>query len=110
MCGKFQTIFLTVSNINEYTGVLMNAHLQPPGVEKLEDLEDQKGGAQVRLLLWLGLEQFQSEWAKEAIGGNVAVYAETVRGVANCSCPIINPFFPTSMRTKHALSNGVLLV
>eukprot|EP00731_Ephydatia_muelleri_P038121 Em0660g3a len=25
------------------------AHLQPPGVEKLEDLEDQKGGAQVRL-------------------------------------------------------------
>ena len=110
MCGKFQTIFLTVSNIKEYTGVLMNAHLQPPGVEKLENLEDQKGGAQVRLLLWLGLEQFQSEWAKEAIGGNVAVYAETVRGVANCSCPIINPFFPTSMRTKHALSNGVLLV
>ena len=82
MCGKFQTIFLTVSKINEYTGVLMNAHLQPPGVEKLEDLEDQKGGAQVRLLLWLGLEQFQSEWAKEAIGGKVAVYAETVRGVA----------------------------
>ena len=56
----------------------MNAHLQPPGVAKLEDLEDQKGGAQVRLLLWLGLEQFQGEWAKEAIGGNIAVYAETV--------------------------------
>ncbi|KAL5471557.1 hypothetical protein EMCRGX_G029682 [Ephydatia muelleri] len=81
MCGKFQTIFLTVSNIKEYTGVLMNAHLQPPGVKKLEDLEDQKGGAQVRLLLWLGLEQFQSEWAKEAMGGNVAVYAETFRMV-----------------------------
>ena len=56
----------------------MNAHLQPPGVSKPEDLEDQKDGAQVRLLLWLGLEQFQSEWAKEAIGGNIAVYAETV--------------------------------
>eukprot|EP00731_Ephydatia_muelleri_P020348 Em0013g75a len=66
MCGKFQTIFLT-----------------PPGVEKLEDLEDQKGGAQVHLLLWLGLEQFQSEWAKEAMGGNVAVYAETYE---NQSC------------------------
>ena len=60
--------------------ILMNAHLQPPGVEKLGDLEDQKGGAQVRLLLWLGLEQFQSDWAKEAVGGNIAVYAETVRG------------------------------
>ncbi|KAL5471556.1 hypothetical protein EMCRGX_G029681 [Ephydatia muelleri] len=82
MCGKFQTIFLTVSNIKEYTGVLMNAHLQPPGVEKLEDLVDQKGGAQVRLLLWLGLEQFQSEWAKEAMGGNVAVYAETYENQA----------------------------
>eukprot|EP00731_Ephydatia_muelleri_P020360 Em0013g87a len=65
MCGKFQTIFLT-----------------PPGVEKLEDLEDQKGGAQVRLLLWLGLEQFQSEWAKEAMGENVAVYAETYENQA----------------------------
>ena len=31
----------------------------------------------LRVLLWLGLEQDQSEWARAAPGGEVAVFAET---------------------------------
>lgn len=31
----------------------------------------------MRVLIWLGLEQYQSEWARSAPGGEVAVFAET---------------------------------
>lgn len=34
-------------------------------------------GALLRVLVWLGLEQHQSEWARSAPGGEVAVFAET---------------------------------
>ena len=53
-------------------------------MKKEEDLKEQKGGAQVRLLLWLGLEQFRAKWASGSggKGGEVAVFAETVSGSA----------------------------
>ena len=53
---------------------------QPPTVEEEEDLEDQKDGAQVRMMLWLEIEKEKSNFAEEVklIGGEFAVYAETV--------------------------------
>lgn len=38
----------------------------------------------VRVLLWLGLEQDQSEWARAAPGGEVAVFAETYENNVGC--------------------------
>ena len=52
--------------------------LQPPAVEKEEELKDLKDRAQVRLLLWLGLEKDQEKWTECCGGGEVAVFAETV--------------------------------
>lgn len=52
--------------------------LQPPVMEKEEELKDLKHRAQVRLILWLGLEKDQQNW-KECYGdGEVTLYAETV--------------------------------
>lgn len=47
-------------------------------MEKEEDIKDMEGGAQIRVLLWLGLEQDQSKWTMHTPGGEVAVFAETV--------------------------------
>ena len=58
--------------------------MQPPAVQKVEELEDLKDGAQVRLLLWLGLEKDCKEWTKHCPGGEVATFAETV-SLALCS-------------------------
>ena len=52
--------------------------IQPPAVEKEEDLEDAKGGAQLRLLLWLGLDGDSPRWCENISDGQIAVYAETV--------------------------------
>lgn len=38
----------------------------------------------LRVLLWLGLEQDQSEWARAAPGGEVAVFAETYENNVGC--------------------------
>ena len=67
--------------------------LQPPAVKKEEDLEELEDRAQVRLLLWLGLEQDQSEWTRAAPGGEIAVFAETVSGVCACvmhACAVLD--------------------
>ena len=50
-------------------------------MEEDEDLEDLKDGAQVRMMLWLEMEKEKSHFAEEVklIGGDFAVYAETVR-------------------------------
>ena len=51
---------------------------QPPATEKEEELNDVKQRAQVRLVLWLGLEKDQQNW-KECCGdGELTLYAETV--------------------------------
>ena len=57
-------------------------------MEKEEDLEKKKpAGALVRVLLWLGLAEHQSEWARAAPGGEVAVLAETYQNQVNiCVC------------------------
>ena len=47
-------------------------------MEKEEELKDLKDRAQVRLLLWLGLEKDQEKWTECCGGGEVAVFAETV--------------------------------
>lgn len=57
---------------------------QPPAVEDEKDLKNVKNGAQVRLMLWLEMEQEVAQkkdiWASEIkrIGGEFSVYAETV--------------------------------
>ena len=50
-------------------------------MEDEEDLEELKDGAQVRMMLWLEMEKEKSHFAEEVrlIGGDFAVYAETVR-------------------------------
>jgi len=48
-------------------------------VEKEEELEDLKDRAQLRVMLWVGLEEDQSKWNEQGPGGQVAVFAETVR-------------------------------
>ena len=51
---------------------------QPPAVEKEEELKELQHRAQVRLVLWLGLEKDQQNWTECCAGGEVTVYAETV--------------------------------
>ena len=52
--------------------------LQPPAMEKEEELNDVKARAQVRLVLWLGMEKDQQNW-KECCGdGEITLHAETV--------------------------------
>ena len=51
---------------------------QPPAVKKQEELEELKDRAQLRLLLWLGLEKDQTTWTDNIPGGDVATFAETV--------------------------------
>ena len=60
---------------------LLCYRVQPPAVEKEEELKDLKDRAQVRMLLWLGLEKDQEKWTECCGGGEVAVFAETVSGV-----------------------------
>ena len=50
-------------------------------MQKQEELEDLKDGAQVRLMLWLGLEKDQEMWTEHVPGGDLATFAETV-----CCC------------------------
>ena len=52
---------------------------QPPAVEKEEEMEDLKDRAQLRVMLWLGLEEDQNKWNEQGPGGVVAIFAETVR-------------------------------
>lgn len=47
-------------------------------MQKGEELRDLKDRAQVRLLLWLGLEKDQDMWAECCGGGDVDYFAETV--------------------------------
>lgn len=69
-------------------GKILSVCLKPPAVEKEEDLEGtDPPGAMLRVLVWLGLEQDQSEWARSAPGGEVAVFAETYENnVSTCTC------------------------
>ena len=62
--------------------------LQPPAVEDEKELEDLKDGAQLRLMLWLEMEKEKSNFAEEIklIGGEIAVYAETVSGRNHYIC------------------------
>ena len=60
--------------------------MQPPAVEKEEELKDLKDRAQVRLLLWLGLEKDQGKWTECCGGGEVAVFAETVSNQLLMQC------------------------
>ena len=59
---------------------------QPPAVEKEEELKDLKDRAQVRFLLWLGLEKDQEKWTECCGGGEVAVFAETVSLKPHTTC------------------------
>ena len=43
-------------------------------------------GAQVRLLLWLGLEKDQEKWKEHCGSGEIAVFAETVSSLYTCAC------------------------
>ena len=43
-----------------------------------KELEDLKDYAQVRLLLWLGLEKYQDSWT-DNVTGDITTFAETVR-------------------------------
>jgi len=52
--------------------------IQPPAVEKEEELKDRKERAQLRLQIWLGLAKYQSEWRGDNPSGEVAVHAEMV--------------------------------
>lgn len=56
---------------------------QPPTVEDEDDLDELKDGAQVRIMLWLEMEKEKSHFAEEVklIGGEFAVYAETVGAI-----------------------------
>ena len=51
---------------------------QPPAVKKQEELEELKDRAQIRLMLWLGLEKDQTTWTEHVPGGDLATFAETV--------------------------------
>ncbi len=52
--------------------------LQPPALSKEEEMKECTSGAQLRLMLWLGLEKDQREWTQHAPGGKLATFAETV--------------------------------
>jgi len=52
--------------------------VQPPAVRKQKELEDLNDHAQVRLLLWLGLEKYQDRW-RDNVSGDISTFAETVR-------------------------------
>ena len=47
-------------------------------MKKPEELANAKERAQVRVLLWLGLEKDQAMWTEHAPGGSLATFAETV--------------------------------
>ena len=47
-------------------------------MEKEEDLADAEGQAQLRLVLWLGLESDAQQWTENIPDGQVVVYAKTV--------------------------------
>jgi len=53
---------------------------QPPAVQKEEELEGLKDGAQVRLMLWLGpaLPELSSRWSDGVPGGALTIFAEIV--------------------------------
>ena len=57
-------------------------YLQPPAAEAEKDQRDLQVGAQVRIMLWLGLEKDQDDWTKCCGTGEVAVFAETVSDLA----------------------------
>jgi hypothetical protein len=48
-------------------------------VQKKKELEELKDRAQIRLMLWLGLEKDQAMWTEHVSGGDLATFAETVR-------------------------------
>ncbi len=52
--------------------------MQPPAVQNQEELEDLDGRAQVRLLLWLGKDEYRDMWT-ENVTGELATFAETVK-------------------------------
>ena len=47
-------------------------------MEKAEELKELKDKAQVRLALWLGLEEDQRNWDECCSSGELSVLAETV--------------------------------
>ena len=55
-------------------------------MEDDDDLDELKDGAQVRMMLWLEKEKEKSHFSEEVqlIGGEFAVYAETVREMCVC--------------------------
>ena len=89
-CGKLQVINLTVSHAQHPRGwqrpLSLPPPTQPPAVKKQKELEDMKDRAQVRLMLWLGLEKDQTKWTDNIPGGDLATFAETVRKWGSHSC------------------------
>ena len=75
-------------------------------MEKEEDLEDAVGQAQLRLVLWLGLESDAARWSENIPDGQVAVYAETVSRTQCADYPSHdtsqshNPSLAFSMNTR----------
>ena len=71
--------------------------MQPPAAEAEKDLRVLQVGAQVRVMLWLGLEKDQNDWTKCCATGEVAVFAETVSMHAQPCNQIYNiaiPLYP----------------
>lgn len=65
-------------------------------------------GAILRVLVWLGLEQDQSEWARAAPGGEVAVFAETYENNVNWDVTNITPSNDNRLNNKFVLTPGEL--
>ena len=59
--------------------VLHILHMQPPCVEKEEDLKEISAYSQLRLVLWLGFDHDAKRWTDYIPGGQIAVYAEMVK-------------------------------
>ena len=82
LCTRKTKITKTMRKLIDYSIIFFSCYcVQPPAVEKEEELKDLKDRAQVRMLLWLGLEKDQEKWTECCGGGEVAVFAETVSGV-----------------------------
>jgi hypothetical protein len=65
LCGKIQTIIL-----------------EPPLPENEGATRHTRGHAQIRVLLWLGLEKYANRWFENVSEGSVAVFAETYENQA----------------------------